>query len=304
MLGLPNPNGRPGDIRALYRPGEALPVGYVLEDRGRDAPAEGEGAGYGRYDIYGRRVDLARERPAFSVISPVDLVAPTIASIGTRAVAGVASAGLDALESATAIDISNVGAEAAADDWFGLQPKFTLPEPAALPAAPATGSGQPGLQLLSGSTTGTSVATGRLEPNTIYNERGYMFQTDEAGRLEKASGSLDLESGARNEYAQRSVGGTDRLSTDQGGHLIGARFNGPGDYVNLVPQNANLNMGAWKAMENSWAAALTNGGSVDVSVSAVYETGSARPIGFDVNWTVDGVPYHRAFANAPGGTPQ
>ncbi len=35
------------------------------------------------------------------------------------------------------------------------------------------------------------------------------------------------------------------------GHLIASVFNGPGERLNLLPMNGNLNKGAWKAMENS-----------------------------------------------------
>lgn len=37
---------------------------------------------------------------------------------------------------------------------------------------------------------------------------------------------------------------------DQGGHLIVRIFNGPGERINYIPQNAKLNNGEWRAMEN------------------------------------------------------
>jgi len=37
---------------------------------------------------------------------------------------------------------------------------------------------------------------------------------------------------------------------DQGGHLIARIFNCPGEQINYIPQNAKLNNGEWRAMEN------------------------------------------------------
>jgi len=57
---------------------------------------------------------------------------------------------------------------------------------------------------------------------------------------------------------------------DQGGHLIASIFNGAGDRVNLVPMNANLNMGRWRSMEHQWAGLVRSGHQVQVSINAVY----------------------------------
>ena len=43
---------------------------------------------------------------------------------------------------------------------------------------------------------------------------------------------------------------------DQGGHLIARIFNGPGEQINYIPQNAKLNNGEWRAMEAKWQKAL------------------------------------------------
>jgi hypothetical protein len=142
----------------------------------------------------------------------------------------------------------------------------------------------------------------RLEPNTTYEEGGYRFQTDAMGRIKAASGQLKPDPAkARNPYAQRVVGGADRLDTDVGGHLIANRFGGPGDYKNLVPLDANLNNGAWKQMENGWAKARQQGKIVEVDVRPVYEGSSVRPSKIYVAWTEDGEPYGRVFDNKPGG---
>ena len=84
---------------------------------------------------------------------------------------------------------------------------------------------------------------------------------------------------------------------DEGGHLIGTRFNGPTDAFNLVPQNANLNRGEWKSMENSWADAVSNGQEVKVMVEPIYGETSTRPENFEVLSQVDGELTYTSFAN-------
>ncbi|HDX5555830.1 TPA: DNA/RNA non-specific endonuclease, partial [Escherichia coli] len=53
---------------------------------------------------------------------------------------------------------------------------------------------------------------------------------------------------------------------DEGGHLIASIFNGPGEKLNLLPMDGNLNKGAWKSMENTWAKALSEGKDVKVNI--------------------------------------
>lgn len=52
------------------------------------------------------------------------------------------------------------------------------------------------------------------------DSNGYKYSTDSSGRISNVQGDLKLGEGARNEYAQRTVGGADRLPTDDGGHLV------------------------------------------------------------------------------------
>lgn len=68
--------------------------------------------------------------------------------------------------------------------------------------------------------------------------------------------SLERFDGKRNTYAQSHAGRSDRLETDDGGHLIATIFNGDGNLDNLVPMNRNLNRGPWESMEREWAKLL------------------------------------------------
>ncbi|HAA43429.1 MAG TPA: hypothetical protein DCE02_05430 [Ruminiclostridium sp.] len=86
-----------------------------------------------------------------------------------------------------------------------------------------------------------------LKPNVQYTSpEGYTYRTDELGRIISCEGTLQKGIAERNEYAQRVVGREDRLSDDDGGHLIATIFKGSGDIDNLVPMNSNLNRGEWK----------------------------------------------------------
>ena len=85
--------------------------------------------------------------------------------------------------------------------------------------------------------------------------------------------------------------------TDQGGHIIGARFFGPGEQINYYPQSANLNQGAWRDMEDIWARAMTEGGDVKVEIRPFFESAYPRPDAFEVDYWIDGVKESEFFEN-------
>ena len=92
------------------------------------------------------------------------------------------------------------------------------------------------------------------------------------------------------------------MEDDHGGHLIGARFGGASEGVNLVPQNSNLNQGAWKRMEDTWEQALRRKETVFVDIKPLYSPNDrARPAAFQVAYTIDDGQSFRFFENAPGG---
>jgi filamentous hemagglutinin len=66
--------------------------------------------------------------------------------------------------------------------------------------------------------------------------------------------------------------------------------------------DGNLNKGAWKQMENTWANALKDGKQVNVKIEPVYSGDSVRPDSFKVRYSVDGNrPVSLDFENLPGG---
>ncbi|WP_084157561.1 T7SS effector LXG polymorphic toxin [Oceanobacillus manasiensis] len=148
----------------------------------------------------------------------------------------------------------------------------------------------------------------QLHPNTKYvTNDNYKYTTDELGRIVNVDApELVLKKANRNKYAQANVGGKDRLTDDDGGHLVGAQFNGPPDIDNLVPQNSQINRrgGVWYEMETEWANALKEvpPKKVSVSIEPIYSNNSMRPYSFMVEYEVEGqFPVIREIANKSGG---
>lgn len=122
----------------------------------------------------------------------------------------------------------------------------------------------------------------------------YFYESFDSGK--RAYGQLEYlpkEKRIRDNIAQKMAGGLFRKHTDQGGHLIGARFGGKSIDVNLFPQNQNFNQGAYKALENEWERQLKNGNKVFVDINVTSAT-NAREDTVMVAYTVvkqDGSSY-------------
>lgn len=152
----------------------------------------------------------------------------------------------------------------------------------------------------------------RLEPNTTYTERGYKYTTNEHGRVTKVEGELELKDPNRKRKSSKTQTDVGKLGkkksgssydphADEGGHLVGDRFEGSSNINNLAPQNANLNRGKWKSMENEWANAIKDGKKVEVEIEVIYDGNTVRPDKFYVKYEIDGVPFEREFYNNKGG---
>ena len=128
-----------------------------------------------------------------------------------------------------------------------------------------------------------------LKPDVEYTTKeGYKYSTNSQGKLSEVEGTLKLDNGKRNNYAQSHVGkGNGRLDTDDGGHLIATIFKGSGNIDNLVPMDATLNRGQWKVMENKWANALKSNEQVEVKIKINYNNPmSDRPASFNVKYKI------------------
>ncbi|WP_233532395.1 DNA/RNA non-specific endonuclease [Paenibacillus alkalitolerans] len=141
-----------------------------------------------------------------------------------------------------------------------------------------------------------------LKPDIEYTtNEGYRYTTDSNGRIASAEANLQLGKADRNKYAQRKVGGEDRLSSDDGGHLVASIFKGSGEIDNMVPMDATLNRSEYKVLENTWKKALEEGKTVEVRVEPIYSGDSARPSKFEVEYKIDGKKYEVNLTNYEGG---
>lgn len=110
----------------------------------------------------------------------------------------------------------------------------------------------------------------------------------------------DLDTTSRNYYQQCKIGKCG-IDGDEGGHLIATKLGGPGEAVNLVPQNFNLNRGKWRSMEREWGIAASEGKKVEIDIQLKYTGDNIRPNRFIVIYKIDGVEYTKPFINQPGG---
>ena len=135
------------------------------------------------------------------------------------------------------------------------------------------------------------------------NEAGnYQYGTLEGGG-KTASGSLRLSgSPSRDSQAQASAGGDARRGKDHdwgpddGGHLIGARFDGSPGEENLTAQSRNLNRSDYKRMENEWAEHLENGDKVFVSIETDAGDRPTAYMGYVIYESPDGTRDWDAFS--------
>lgn len=103
------------------------------------------------------------------------------------------------------------------------------------------------------------VAAVRQQSRLTFNRNGYDFAVDAHARTRRVSGELRLQEHARSRSAQRNAGKPDRRLTDEGGHFIAARFNGPRDWFNHFAQDRNFNRSAYQSLENEWARTIGSG---------------------------------------------
>ncbi|WP_375392991.1 DNA/RNA non-specific endonuclease [uncultured Sphingomonas sp.] len=146
-------------------------------------------------------------------------------------------------------------------------------------------------------------AADRPDANSPVNvtKNGYHFLVDTSDRTRHVEGDLSLEDAARSRANQRQAGGVDRRDTDDGGHFIAARFNGPNDSFNHFAQDANFNRGAYRALEDAWAKSLRSGANVSVDILAHYPNASKRPDSLNVTWRSGGITQRKIFPNSSRG---
>ncbi|MDI1296965.1 MAG: DNA/RNA non-specific endonuclease [bacterium] len=133
-------------------------------------------------------------------------------------------------------------------------------------------------------------------------KNGYDFHIDVIARNRRTHGGLSLAvAPARSRRSQAQAGKPDRRASDDGGHFIAARFNGPRDSFNHFAQDANFNRGSYRAMEDGWAKQLRAGHQVFVDIVPLYHGTSKRPYSLTVTWEIDGKKVIQKFPNEAKG---
>jgi hypothetical protein len=121
---------------------------------------------------------------------------------------------------------------------------------------------------------------------------------DQPHRIEIESLSIEAKT-PRSRSAQRNAGKPDRLPTDDGGHFIAHRFNGPSDAFNHFAQDARVNRGQYRVLEQKWYDARARGKSVSLAMNISYPDGSRRPDVIRIWYNIGGKMEYAKIDNRP-----
>jgi LysM repeat protein len=126
---------------------------------------------------------------------------------------------------------------------------------------------------------------------------GYRYEIDNVDRTRHIVAQIRLAPEQRSKREQANAGKPDRRNTDDGGHFIAARFNGPRDWFNHFAQDSSFNRGAYRALEDTWARELRAGKRVLVDIVPHYHGTSKRPYLLTVTSFIDGQRVVQVFPN-------
>ncbi|SIL60294.1 Uncharacterised protein [Mycobacteroides abscessus subsp. abscessus] len=145
----------------------------------------------------------------------------------------------------------------------------------------------------SGGPGGWNQELNKPAPNTHYTvDDQFRYTTDDLSRVGHAHADLDANSaGDRNGYQQRIAGGPDRLPGDEGGHIFGTQFGGPGEAINITAMRDTLNSVGnreYYNLEGDWRSYISEGKQVSVDVEITYPGDSRRPAMYSVTTYVNG----------------
>ncbi|WP_338635026.1 DNA/RNA non-specific endonuclease [Spirobacillus cienkowskii] len=157
----------------------------------------------------------------------------------------------------------------------------------------------------SGTTWNWSKELSYPKPNRVYMVNGQVhYQTDELGRVFDKKSELTYENWqkrGRNGHQQRNAGKLGEKD-DHGSHLLAHMLGGPGEKINLVPMNKELNGREWLKMEMELNNALKDNKKINFHVKIEYEGNSKRPKRFEVEYKIDGgKAIEHSWNNTPGG---
>ena len=140
-----------------------------------------------------------------------------------------------------------------------------------------------------------------LIPNSEYEINGYKYKTDELGRITSAEGEAHLkthEGRLEIKDSKETVSHGDAKETDDRGHIIGDQLDGSNGMENIVAQDAGINQGAYRKLEDHLADAIKEGHKVDIKVEPIYgDKLSYRPTEIKYTYTIDGEKNITLFPN-------
>ncbi|PTS81087.1 peptidoglycan-binding protein LysM [Sphingomonas sp. HMWF008] len=188
--------------------------------------------------------------------------------------------------------------ELAASNRMSVDAKL---KPGDVLAIPSPNSRAPKAAPASKLTAPVSRAAATRDPYRHQLRNGYDYAIDDSNRTRRTKGELSSEAATRSRRNQAAAGGTDRLRSDDGGHYIAARFNGPRDAFNHFAQDSNFNRGAYRQLEESWARAQRSGHRIYVDIVPEYRGASKRPYSLEVTWYDNGKRRSETFSNSKKG---
>ncbi len=145
----------------------------------------------------------------------------------------------------------------------------------------------------------------RTPPLRPVERNGYTYHLDENGDPRKVNVPKLAKAAQtpRSRSAQANAGKPDRLPTDDGGHFIAHRFNGPNDAFNHFAQDRSSNRGRYRVVEQEWADAHKVGQEVSLKMEIEYPKGSRRPDFIEIWYNIGGKEKHVKIDNRPGMSP-
>ena len=146
-----------------------------------------------------------------------------------------------------------------------------------------------------------SAAHGAVKPelhHIVVN--GYDYGIDDQGWTRIVSGTLTLNPDqGRSRGAQAGAGGADRLPSDDGGHYIARRFDGPTAAFNYFAQDLNVNRSRYRVLEDQWATAKRSGKEVVVKIIPTFGGKSQRPSALSIKFSISGNKESVIISNSP-----
>lgn len=150
-------------------------------------------------------------------------------------------------------------------------------------------------------TNNHSLLNMRLMKNMTYQVDNSIFQTDKLGRPVYAKTIIDskfkgttiyerdkkAQADFRKARTNASKLDSEKLN-DDAGHIIAHDLGGVSDGINLLPQNASLNRGAYKKMENKIKKDVKKGHKAEIEIKIHYTGASERPTNYVYSYYKNG----------------